>query len=85
MVLGAESIVPAAVMQVGIVNMRAPHRFMSMTMRMRFRYRSFVRVLMMVVVDVNVLMIERVMPMVMFVPLGQMQPKANAHESCSRQ
>lgn len=69
-----------AVMDIRIVGMPVPKRRVPMPVRMRLRYRPFVGMAMMVVVNVAVLVLERVVRMVMDVLLSQMEPDAERHQ-----
>ncbi len=63
-----------AVVQVGIVRVLVPQRFVAMPVRVRLAYGTIVLVLMMLVMDVAVLVLQRFMLVPMGVPLGQMEP-----------
>ena len=58
--------------EVGIVRVLVPHRLVPVPMRMRFCHRSVMVVLMMAVVDVAVFMLQRLVAMLVVMPLGQM-------------
>ncbi len=70
-----------AVMEIGVVRMPVPQRLMPVPVRMRLGHRPFVGVAMMVVVDMGMLVLDRLMPMVMGMPFGQMKrdPKRHQH------
>ena len=57
-----------------------PKRLMPVPVGMRLRHRPFVSVAMMVVVDMGVLVLDRLMRMVMGMPFGQMKPDAERHQ-----
>ena len=69
-----------AVMEIGVVRMPVPQRLMPVPVGMRLRHRAFVGVAMMVVVDMGMLVLDRLMPMVMGMPFGQMKPDAKRHQ-----
>ena len=69
-----------AMVDVRVVRMPAPKRFMPTPVRMRLRHRSFVSVVMMVVVEMAVLVLDWLVSMVMGMPFGQMQPDAERHQ-----
>ena len=60
--------------------MPVPKRLMPVPVRMRLRHRSFVSMAMMFVVDVAVLVLDRLVRVVMAVPFGQMKPDAERHQ-----
>ena len=72
-----------AMVDVRVVRMPVPKRFMPMPVRMRLCRRSFVSMAMMVVVDMAVLVLDRLVPVVMGMPFGQMQPDAERHQQAS--
>ena len=74
------SAVFVAMVDVGIVRMPVPKRLMPVPVRMRLRHRPFVGMAMMVVVDMGMLVLDRLMRVVMRVPLGQMKPDAERHQ-----
>ena len=67
---------------IGVVWMRVRHWLVSMRMRMRLRAVPVraVFVLMMLVVAVGVRMIQALVRVIVFVPLGQVQPDPRAHQ-----
>jgi hypothetical protein len=67
--------------EVGIVRMPVPQRLVPMPVRMRFDHSTVVAVLMMFVVHVPVLMLQRLMYVSVAVPLGEVEPEAERHES----
>ena len=69
-----------AMVDVRVVRMPVPKRFMPVPVRMRLRHRSFVSVVMMVVVEMAVLVLDWLVSMVMGMPFGQMQPDAERHQ-----
>jgi hypothetical protein len=67
--------VAVAVVQIGIVRMLVPHRLVSMTMRMGFgNGLPLVAVLMVLVVNVSVFVIYSLVPVLMVVAFGQVEP-----------
>ena len=68
-----------AVMEIGVVRMPVPQRLMPVPVGLRLRHRAFVGVAMMVVVDMGMLVLDRLMRMVMGMLLGQMKPHAERH------
>ena len=69
-----------AMVDVRVVGMPVPKRFMPVPVRMRLRHRSFVSMTMMVVVDMGMLVLDRLVCMVMGMPFGQMQPDSGRHQ-----
>ena len=67
---------PMVMMKVREMGMAVAHGLVTVPMRMRLRHRSIVLMPMVGVVDVTVLMLERFMGMLMFVPLCQMEVEA---------
>lgn len=63
------SAVAVTVVQIGIVRMFVVHRLMAMPMRMRFAHRPIVIVLVMKVMGMRVLVFQRLVQMVVLVPL----------------
>ena len=63
-----------AVVQVRIMRVPMPHRFMPVRVGMRLAHRAVMGVLMMRVMAVQMVMLHRAVPVVMVMPLGQMQP-----------
>ena len=53
---------------------------MPVPVRMRLGRVAFVRVLMMLVVDVAVLVLDRLVRVVVLMAFGQMQPEAKSHQ-----
>ena len=72
-----------AMMDVRVVRMPVPKRFVPVPVRMRLCRRSFVSMAMMVVVEMAVLVLDRLVPVFMGVPFGQMQPDAERHQQAS--
>ncbi len=62
------------------MRMPVPESVMPVPVRMRLGHAAFVGVLMMWVVDVAVLVLERLVRMVMLMAFGQMQPEAKSHQ-----
>ena len=79
---GASAPMVVPMVEIRVVRMLMPHRCVMMPMCVWLPRRVIRRMgmLMMLVVDVSVLMIERVVPMFVFMPLGQMQIEANRHQ-----
>ena len=74
------------VMQIGIVRMAMHERRVGMPMRMRLaRGRVGVVVLVMFVMKVAMLVLDRLVRMIMLVPLGEMQPKSERHQTAGDQ
>jgi len=69
-----------AMVDVRVMRMPVPKRFMPVPVRMRLGHRPVVDMAMMVVVDVAVLVLDRLVCMVMGMPFGQMQPDAERHQ-----
>ena len=67
-------------MDVRVVRMPVPKRFVPVPVRMRLCRRSFVSMAMMVVVEMAVLVLDWLVSMVMGMPFGQMQPDAERHQ-----
>ena len=63
-------------MQIGIVRVRVPHRFVPMPMGMRLTHRPVMAMLVMFVVNMAVIVFYGFMCVLMIMTLGQMQPKA---------
>ncbi len=68
-----------SVVQIGIMRMLVAHRFVPVQVGMRLIDRPIVMVAMMRVVRMGMGMFQRLMTMVMFVALGQVQPNAQRH------
>jgi hypothetical protein len=60
--------------EIGVVRVPVPDKFMPGPMRMRFRYRPFVRVSMMLIVYMPEFVVERLVLMLVAVPFGEMKP-----------
>src|ERR1700710_1343257 len=76
-----------AMVQVGVVRMLVAHRRVMMPMGMRHRDRIVraVVVAMMVVVDMTVLVVQRVVEMAVFMGFGHMKIQAEPHQdACDR-
>ena len=69
------------VMQIRIMRMLVPHGQMFVGVGMRPGHRSFIGVLVMFVVNMRVIVLKKLMLMLVFVSLGQMEPEADAHKS----
>ena len=69
-------------MNVRVMRMSVDQFLVTVPMRVRFAGRVIraVDMLMMLVVSVQVLVFHRLMPVLVFVPLSQMKPDAEAHE-----
>ena len=72
-----------AMVDVRVMRMLVSKRFMPVPVRMRLGHRALVHMAMMVVVDVAVLVLDRLVCMVMGMPFGQMQPDAERHQQAS--
>ena len=68
------------VMEIGIVRVPVPKRLMPVPVRMRLGHRPFVSMAMMFVVDMAVLVLERLVRVFVAVPFGQMKPDAERHQ-----
>jgi hypothetical protein len=70
------------VMEVGIVGVRVPQRRVPVRVAVRLAWRvgRQVLVLVMFVVDVEVVVLQRLVLVLVFMPLGQVEPHADAHE-----
>lgn len=69
-----------AMVDVRVVRMPVPKRFMPVPMGMRLRHHSFVGVLMMRIVEMAVLVLDWLVRVFMGMPFGQMQPDAERHQ-----
>ena len=69
-----------AMVDVRVMRMLVSQRFMPVPVRMRLGHRPLVHMAMMVVVDVAVLMLDRLMRVVVLMAFGQMQPEAKRHQ-----
>jgi hypothetical protein len=69
-------LVPVAMMQIRIMGMAVDHGRVPMPVRMRLARRRVrtMRVLVVLIMVMAVLVLHRFVRMIMFVPLGQMQP-----------
>jgi hypothetical protein len=78
---------PMPMMDVRVVRMAVQQRLVAMLVGMRLFAvpAGLVRVPMVRVVNVRVIVSERFVQMLVFVPLGQMQPDAERHQGCGRQ
>ena len=72
--------VTVPVMKVRTMRMLVSHRLMPVPMRMWLGDRPIVIMLMMVVVTVGMVMFQQVVRVLMVMPFGQMQPKADRHQ-----
>ena len=70
-----------AMVDVRVVRMPVPKRFMPVPVRMRLHHRSFVSVVMMMrIVEMAVLVLDCLVQVFMGMPFGQMQPDAERHQ-----
>ena len=69
-----------AMVDVWVVRVPVPKRFMPVPVRMRLRHRSFVSVLMMRIVEMAVLVLDCLVRVFMGMPFVQMQPDAERHQ-----
>jgi hypothetical protein len=69
-----------AMVDVRVVRMPVPKRFMPVPVRMRLCHRSFVSVAMMRIVAMAVLVLDCLVRVFMGMPFGQMQPDAERHQ-----
>ena len=74
-------------MEVRVVRMPVHQAHVPMAMSVRFarRVAGAMRVLMMLVVTMPVFMLHRFVNVLVLVPLGQMQPEAETHQSASNE
>ena len=72
-----------AMVDVRVVRMPVPKRFMPVPVRMRLCHRSFVSVAMMRIVAMAVLVLDCLVRVFMGMPFGQMQPDAERHQQAS--
>ena len=70
---------------VRVVGVDMAHRPMAMPMGMRLRHGAIVLMLVMLIVDVAVLMLQWLVLVLVRMPLRQMQPKADAHQTTGNQ
>ena len=82
MIKARSAAVTVPVVQVWIVRVLVPHRHVMMPMGVRLARRigGTVGVLMMLVMDVAMLMVERLVHVHVLVPFGKVQIDAEAHE-----
>ncbi len=69
-----------AVVKVRVVRMPVPKPFMPVPVRVRFDHRPIVDVLVVIVMDVPMLVLDRVVRMFVNVSLGEMKPEAERHK-----
>lgn len=69
-----------AMVDVRVVRMPVPKRFMPVPVGMRLGDRPLVRMAMMVVVDMGMLVLDGLVRVVMGMAFGQMQPDAEGHQ-----
>jgi hypothetical protein len=72
------------VMDVRVVRMPVSKRFMPVPVRMRLGHRRVVHMAMMFVVDVAMLVLDRLVCVVMGMTFGQMQPDAERHQQARK-
>ena len=72
-----------SVVDIRIVPVRMPYRRMPVPMRVRLFHRPLVGMLMMFVVRVRVLVFQAIVEVLVFMPLGKMQPQAECHQKAS--
>ena len=70
------------VMQVGVMRMPVSQLLMAVPVGMRFAWRVDINmdVAMMLVVQMAMLVLDRLVNVVVLMPFGQMQPEANGHQ-----
>jgi hypothetical protein len=73
-----------AVMEVRKMRMLMPHRLVMVLVRMRLSNGAFMSVLMMQIVDMIVLVVERIMVVGMYVRFRQVHPQAEGHQRCGK-
>jgi hypothetical protein len=69
-----------AMMQIGVVNVFVQERFVTMPVCMRLAHSPVMQVKMMLVMDVAVLVFDRIVLVLMVMAFGQMYPDAKAHQ-----
>jgi len=69
------------VMNIRIMGMAVPDRLVPMPMRVRFDHGLGVLVAMVLVMHMDVLVLESLVHMPVFMAFGKMQPKSQAHQS----
>ena len=76
-----------AVMYIRVVRVTVKKPVMTMwvTMRLFQRYRFVMLVLVVFVMNMDVIVLHRLMKMLVLMMLSQMQPDTNPHESCCNQ
>ena len=72
------------VVQVRIVDMLVAHRLMAVPVRMWFGDRFVVTMAVMRIMNVGVLVFQRLVDVIMLVLLGQVQPEAQPHQGARR-
>ena len=74
-----------SVMNVRVVRVPVYERLVPMPVGMRLAHRVIgrVRVLMVLVMDVQVLVLEHLVGVLVFVPLRHVEPHADGHEGCA--
>lgn len=73
-------LVAVPMVHVRVVGVDVAHRLMAMPMGMRLRHGAIVLMLVMFVVDVTVLMLQRLVRVFVRMPLRQVQPQTYAHQ-----
>jgi hypothetical protein len=72
-------------MRIWIVNMSMPHRRVAMPVGVRLRDRSLVGMLVVLIVNVAMLVVQRLMRVLVVMPFGQVQPQTDAHQCAGNQ
>ncbi len=72
-----------AVVQIRIMGMGMGHLLVAVGMGMRLGCRPVMAVLVVLVMDMAVLVLDRLVDMLVIVPLGEMRPQAEAHQRAS--
>ena len=75
-----------AVVQIGVVDVAVPHRFVAVPVRMRLArwVARSVRVAMVLVVDVPVFVLHRLVVVLMNMALGKVQPEPDGHQQAGQ-
>jgi len=71
---------PVTVVKIGVVRVHVPHRLMPVHVGVRLHDRPIVGMPVVLVVDMSMFVFERVVLMLMIVPLGEVQVEANGHQ-----
>ena len=72
-------------MEVGVMWMLVPERFMPVKVRMRFGHFALMDMIMMCVVNVTMVVLQFLVDMLVLMTFGQMQPQPNRHKHASNE